>query len=533
MSGAAVQVRMRRAQFFEASHFSIAPSFTNESMNNGASHPAIILENISKGFPGVQALENVSFAVEPGQVRALLGENGAGKSTLLKILSGIYRADAGQIVIEGHPVDLRTPKSARLAGIALIHQELQQVPELDVAQNMFLGAPLTRFGLFTDRMAMQRRAKEILAQLDSTIDVRSKIKNLRVAQRQIVEIAKALLGDARIIAMDEPTSSLTPVEFEKLVGVIERLKASGVAVIYVSHKLDEVFRVASQATVLRDGKLVANVDLSATNEDSVVGLMVGRSLDIPPHQSHIEDETVLSVQGMSRGRFVRDVSFDLRKGEVLGIAGLVGSGRTELVRLLAGVDRPTAGVIALHGKTVAFGSPRQAIAAGLALLPEDRKKEGIVPLRSVAINAALPSYGKLTRFGIIKNRQLRARVNDIARSVALRPHDIERAIRLFSGGNQQKAIICRWLMAGSEILIFDEPTRGIDVGAKGEIYRLIESLAAAGRSIIIVSSELPEVLRLSDTVIVMRAGALAGRLNRGELSEEAIMNLAVTGKQAA
>jgi ribose transport system ATP-binding protein len=502
-------------------------------MHDNAQHPAIELKDISKGFPGVQALEKVSFSVAPGQVHALLGENGAGKSTLLKILSGIYHADTGEILIDGKSTVIRSPKSARLAGIALIHQELQQVPELDVAQNMFLGNPVTKWGVITNRAAMQQRATQLLAQLDPTIDVKTKIKHLRVAQRQIVEIAKALLGKARIIAMDEPTSSLTPVEFEKLVSVIERLAADGVAIIYVSHKLDEVFRVASQATILRDGKLVGHLDLSKTIEDSIVSMMVGRSLEIPPHQSHIESEVVLSIDRLSRGHHVRDVSFELRRGEILGVAGLVGSGRTELVKLLAGVDRPTTGQITLHGKKLAFANPRVAIAAGIALLPEDRKKEGIIPLRSVANNAALPSYKKLTRAGIINSGEVRRQVNTLASNVNLRPHDVNRAIRLFSGGNQQKAILCRWLMAGSDILLFDEPTRGIDVGAKGEIYRLIDSLAAAGRSIIVVSSELPEILRLSDTVIVMRSGAMAGKLSRNEFSEGAIMSLAITGKLAA
>ncbi len=505
----------------------------DHSMADDRSTAAIELKDISKGFPGVQALENVSFAVEPGQVRALLGENGAGKSTLLKILSGIYHADAGEVLINAKPVDLHNPKAAQRAGIALIHQELQQVPELDVAQNMFLANQVTKLGFITDRSAMQARARELLLQLDPTIDVCAKVRTLRVAQRQIVEIAKALLGQARIIAMDEPTSSLTPVEFEKLVHVIDRLKANDVAVIYVSHKLDEVFRVASHATVLRDGKQVADVDLSKTTQDALVNMMVGRSLDIPPHRSHVQDQVVLSVEGLGRGRQVRDVSLELRKGEVLGIAGLVGSGRTELVKLLAGVDRPTGGRMVLNGKAVVFANPREAIAAGIALLPEDRKKEGIIPLRSVAVNAAMPSYRKLTSVGFIRTAQLSAQVNELARTVNLRPPDIERAIRLFSGGNQQKAILCRWLMAGSDILVFDEPTRGIDVGAKGEIYKLIESLAEAGRAIIVVSSELPEILRLSDNVIVMRAGAMAGRLSREQLTEESVMSLAITGKLAA
>jgi ribose transport system ATP-binding protein len=492
-----------------------------------------VLTDISKGFPGVQALDGVSFSVKPGEVHALLGENGAGKSTLLKILSGIYRADSGSIHINGLPADVHTPKLARLAGIALIHQELQQVPELDVSQNMFLGNSLTRFGLFKDHQKMRQRAKEILASLDPAIDVRAKIKDLRVAQRQIVEIAKALLSEARVIAMDEPTSSLTPVEFDKLVTVIESLKAKGVAIIYVSHKLDEVFRIARQATILRDGKKIAEVDLAATTEDAVVGLMVGRSLDIPAHRSHVKAEIVLAVENLGRDRDVRDVTFELRRGEVLGVAGLVGSGRTELARLIAGVDRPTVGEIRLKGVKTSYANPRMAIASGVALLPEDRKKEGIIPLRSVASNAALPSLGKLTTAGIIRKNEVHQKVDDIARSVNLRPHDVERPIRLFSGGNQQKAILCRWLMAGSEILVFDEPTRGIDVGAKGEIYRLIEALADEGRSIIVISSELPEILRLCDNAIVMRGGQMVGRLTRREFSEEAVMSLAITGKLAA
>jgi ribose transport system ATP-binding protein len=492
---------------------------------------ALSLTDVSKSFIGTKVLDQVGFQVRGGQVVALLGENGAGKSTLLKIISGIYRADTGEILIGGKAVDLHNPKAAKRAGIALIHQELQQVPELSVAQNMFLGDAITQFGIFKDHAKMRTKARGLLAGLDPSIDVRTKIKNLRVAQRQIVEIAKALLAKATVIAMDEPTSSLTPIEFEKLVSVIDSLKAHGVAIIYVSHKLNEVFRVASHATILRDGKKVADVDLAKTNEAAVVGLMVGRALDIPPHKSHVKDETVLSLTGLSRDKAVRNVSFNLRRGEVLGIAGLVGSGRTELARLIAGVDRPTAGEIKLKGHVVKFVGPQAAIAQGIALLPEDRKKEGIIPLRSVASNAALPSYSKLTRLGLIKSAELRRQVEVQAKSVNLRPPNIERPIRLFSGGNQQKAILCRWLMAGSEILVFDEPTRGIDVGAKGEIYRLIETLAEQGRSIIVVSSELPEVLRLCDNVVVMRAGEMAGSLKRSELSEENIMGLAITGRR--
>ena len=492
---------------------------------------ALEIHGLSKAFPGVVALDEVSFSVGVGEVHALIGENGAGKSTLLKILSGIYRADRGIIKIAGNIADLTSPKAARAAGIAMIHQELQQVPELDVAQNMFLGSPLLQSGVFTDKTAMRGRAREVLARLDPSIDVTAKIKTLRVAQRQIIEIAKALLGDARVIAMDEPTSSLTPREFESLAGIIQSLKEHGVAVIYVSHKLEEVFRVASAATVLRDGKNVGGADLSVTTEKQLVAMMVGRAIEAHPHQSRMTDETVLRVEGLSRGDAVRGVSFALHKGEVLGIAGLVGAGRTELVRLIAGVDRPTAGSIELHGKTCRFASPRDAIARGIALLPEERKKEGIVPLRSVLSNVALPKIGRMTRFGVVKSGEVREAADRLTDEVSLRPKAIDRAIRLFSGGNQQKAILCRWLMADANILIFDEPTRGIDVGAKAEIYKLIDKLAAAGRSIIVVSSELPEILRLADRVLVMRRGSAEALLSRSELSEETIMRYAVSGRR--
>ncbi len=495
--------------------------------------PALSVQGVSKSFPGVRALNEVSFALAPGEVHALLGENGAGKSTLLKILSGVYRADAGEILIAGRHADLSSPKAARLAGIAMIHQELQQAPELDVAQNMFLGAPMTRFKLFTDRARMRERARAVLAPLDPNIDVTARIGDLRVAQRQIVEIGKALLADARVIAMDEPTSSLTPVEFERLAGLIKALAARGVAAIYVSHKLEEVFRVASRATVLRDGAKVGSLDLAQATEAQLVAMMVGRALDAHSHISHARSATALEVEGLSRGDAVRNVSFTLRQGEVLGIAGLVGSGRTELVRLIAGVDRPTGGAIRIAGAVQRFANPRAAIAGGVALLPEERKKDGIVPLRSVLSNIALPSLRRRARFGLVRSRELRASASLLTQGVSLRPPDMDRAIRLFSGGNQQKAIICRWLLAEARILIFDEPTRGIDVGAKGEIYQLIEKLSSEGRSIIVVSSELPEILRVADRILVVRRGEAEGVLERAAFSEEAIMRLAISGKGAS
>lgn len=483
--------------------------------------PRLEFQGISKSFPGVRALAEVSLAIAPGEVHGLLGENGAGKSTLLRILSGVFKPSTGTILIDGEPVALKGPVGARAAGVAMIHQELQQVPRLSVAQNMFLGHPLTHGGVFVARREQERRAAEALARIDPTIDPRVPIGTLKVAQRQIVEIARALLDRARIVAMDEPTSSLTPKEFERLAEVIHQLAADGVSVIYVSHKMDEVFRICRRASVMRDGQLVGLVDLAQVSEPAVVAMMVGRELAGEQQTSHATAAVRLRVRALTSPK-VRNVSFDLHRGEVLGVAGLVGSGRTELLRLLAGADPVSAGSMEIDGVAVAPRSPRAAIAAGIALLPEERKRDGIVPLRSVKKNIALASMNIFAPKGLISERKLRAVANDKLQRVSLRPFLPDRPIRLFSGGNQQKAIIGRWLAAGTQILLFDEPTRGIDVGAKAEIYHLIEQLAADGHAIIVVSSELPEIIRLSDRVLVMREGAVTAELGRSELTEHAI-----------
>lgn len=490
--------------------------------------PRLAFDNISKVFPGVKALSDVSFEVAPGEIHALLGENGAGKSTLLRILSGVFRPTAGEVRVDGTPYNFRKPENARQAGIAMIHQELQQVPHLTVAQNMFLGHSLTRAGgLLVDRREQERRAAEALAAIDPMIDPAASISTLKVAQRQVVEIARALLDKAKIVAMDEPTSSLTPSEFDRLAEVIERLAASGVSIIYVSHKMDEVFRVCQRATVMRDGKVVgSNVDLKKTAPDDVIAMMVGRELLVEAHHAYATPTVSVEVRNLSSHR-VRDISFDLHRGEVLGVAGLVGSGRTELLRALSGADKVVAGTVKIDGKPLMLSNPRTAIAAGIGLLPEERKREGIIPGRSVTSNMALPSLGRFSKAGIINHRKVRRTAEDLLRRVNLRPFLLDRQIRLFSGGNQQKAIIARWLAAGSRILLFDEPTRGIDVGAKSEIYHLIEELAAEGHSVIVVSSELPEVMRVSDRVLVMRDGAVVAELGRDQLSEETIVSHAV------
>ena len=485
------------------------------------------ISNLTKTFPAVRALSDVSLRVRPGEVHGLLGENGAGKSTLLRTISGVARPDSGSIAVDGQVLTLRTPLDARRAGIAMIHQELQQVPELTVAQNMFLGRPRTIGHVLVDRTRQEREAAAALARLDPAIRPDAPIKSLKVAQRQIVEIARALLENARIIAMDEPTSSLTPAEFERLAEVIAQLALGGVSIIYVSHKMDEVFKVCQRATVLRDGTLVGDVDLRETTESAVVAMMVGRTLAVAQHRSSATSEVILAVRNLTSGSKVVDATFDLRRGEVLGIAGLIGAGRTELLRLIAGADRPAAGTIELNGRTISTRSPRAAIAAGIGLVPEERKRDGIVPQRSVVNNVALPSMKRFAPHGLVRRRELRRVASSILSGINLRPFQLDRPIRLFSGGNQQKAIIARWISAGSQILLFDEPTRGIDIGAKAEIYSLIETLAAEGRSVIVVSSELPEILRLADRVLVMRQGRIAAELGRDMLSEQAIVAHAV------
>jgi ribose transport system ATP-binding protein len=470
------------------------------------------IEHLTKTFPGVKALSDMSLRVRPGEVHALLGENGAGKSTLLRTMSGVMKPNAGTIAVDGQVLTLRGPLDARRAGIAMIHQELQQVRELTVAQNMFLGRSLRRGSVFVDSAAQEKAAAEALSALDPTIRPDAQIKSLKVAQRQIVEIGRALLENARIIAMDEPTSSLTPSEFERLAVVIADLAARGVSIIYVSHKMDEVFKVCGRATVMRDGQLVGEVDLRETTESS---------------------ETVLSVNNLTSGTKVVDASFELRRGEVLGIAGLIGAGRTELLRLIAGADKPTSGSITLNGQQLTERGSRAAIAAGIGLAPEERKREGIIPQRSVVNNVALPSMKHFAPRGFIRRRALRKEATEILTNINLRPLQIDRPIRLFSGGNQQKAIIARWIAANCQILLFDEPTRGIDIGAKAEIYSLIERLAAEGKSIVVVSSELPEIIRVADRVLVMRQGRIAAQLERKDLSEQAIVAHAVPQTSAS
>ena len=489
--------------------------------------PRLSLQNIEKAFGSHKVLHGVTITVQPGEVHGLLGENGAGKSTMLNILSGVLSADAGRIEIDGKQVVIGSPREASATGVAMIHQELQQVPELTVAQNIYLGAALRKAGgLLVDRAGQEAEARRLLAPLDAAIDVTAPIRDLRVAQRQIVEIAKALRSNARVIAMDEPTSSLTPTEFDRLVEVIKGLAARGVSIIYVSHKMDEVFRLCQSATILRDGRLVTHVPIPATPVSQVIELMVGRELAHVEHHSFATDKVLLKVSGLTRGKAVKDAGFTLHAGEVLGIAGLVGSGRTELLRLIAGVDKAEAGTVEVNGVAIGSG-PRTRIKAGLGLVPEERKRDGIIRHRPVTSNIGLPAMQSFSRGGMIRKARLKARSEELMQEVRLRPFDVSKPIGSFSGGNQQKAIIGRWLAADTRIFLFDEPTRGIDVGAKAEIYDLIEKLAREGKAVVVVSSELPEVIRVSDRVLVMREGRIAADLGPTEITEANIARNAI------
>lgn len=493
---------------------------------------SLMMRGISKSYSGVAAVQGVDFSVRPGEVHALIGENGAGKSTLLNILSGVRAADAGDILVEGLVIQMKNPLSARHAGIAMIHQELQHVPELSVAQNMFLGRPLTKLkGLFVDKKAQYKRAVAILRRLDPTIDPDEPIKNLKVSQQQIVEIARALLDEAKIIAMDEPTSSLTPTEFERLAELISDLKSMNVSLIYVSHKMNEIFKVCDRATILRDGKQVGVVNICDETEESIVTKMVGRKIEKVHHHSYATARDVLRIEKLSRGKAVQSATFSVRAGEVLGIAGLVGSGRTELLKLIAGIDAKTSGSIEVEGVAVKNHNVSSAIRAGIGLVPEDRKKEGIIKERSVKMNMALPSMGRFTRYGLLNKNRLNKTALEVMTELRLRPLNIEKRIGTLSGGNQQKVIIGRWVSADNKVFLFDEPTRGIDIGAKSEIYNLIEKLAQQEKAIVVVSSEMPEIMRISDRVLVMREGKIIKELIGDEITEENIARYAINDMQ--
>ncbi|MBA4492401.1 sugar ABC transporter ATP-binding protein [Paracoccus sp. S1E-3] len=486
------------------------------------------MEGIDKHFPGVHALKSVSFDLRAGEVHALMGENGAGKSTLMKCLSGVYQPDGGRILIDGAEVSLPSPKAAQDLGIGIIHQELALMADLNVAQNIWIGRePRLTFGRIDERR-QNADAAAIFQGMNVAMDPRAPVSSLTIARQQMVEIAKALSYRSRVLIMDEPTAALNDSEIAELFTIIRKLRAEGVGIIYISHKMDEIKRISDRVTVMRDGAYVGTVEAAETPISRIISMMVGRELSdetvtVPDLSAA---ETALEVRHLSRGRELKDISFALKKGEVLGFAGLMGAGRTELARAIFGAEPPDHGEIIVHGQHVTIRTPSDAVAAGIGYLSEDRKHYGLALGMDVRANIALASMERYTdRLGRIDEPRLRDIARDYIASLKIRtPHD-RQEVRLLSGGNQQKVVIAKWLLRDCDILIFDEPTRGIDVGAKAEIYRLLGDLAAEGKAIIVISSELPEILRLSHRIAVMCEGRLTGILPGGAGQEE-IMALA-------
>jgi len=489
--------------------------------------PLLEMRGISKNFPGVRALDDVDLTLYPGEVLALLGENGAGKSTLIKILGGAHPPDAGEIYIEGHHVRIDSPQSAQKAGVGIIHQEFNLVPALTARENIFLGSH--RHALSWLNAARERQeALQLFRRIGIEVDPEKPCRDLTVAQQQIVEIAKALSVEARIVVMDEPTAALTPREVEGLASVIQELKAQGIGIIYISHRLDEIEQMADRMMVLRDGTHVGTRPMDQVSREEIIEMMVGRSLDNEfPKVKSTPGEECLVVRGLTRSPAVRDVSFSIRRGEILGIAGLVGSGRTEMARILFGADQKDRGEIWFNGEAVNIQSPRQAIRLGICLLTEDRKSQGLVLGISVQENFGLPNLKEFSVLGLINASQEGQAFSGYVEQLKIKTTGPSQRTETLSGGNQQKVVLAKWLQLNAQLVIFDEPTRGIDVGTKYEIYLLMNELAAQGKAILMISSELPEVLGMSDRILVMHEGTVAGEItDPASTSQEEVMRLA-------
>ncbi len=488
------------------------------------------MTGIEKRFPGVHALKAARFELKAGEVHALMGENGAGKSTMMKVLSGIYQPDEGTIEIDGKPVVINGPRAAQALGVGIIHQELSLMNDLTVAQNIMIGKePRKSFGRL-DEAALNRQASDILKTMHMAIDPRTLVSTLTIARQQMIEIAKALSNKSRILIMDEPTAALTDQEIAELFTIIRKLKAEGVGIVYISHKMDELKQISDRVTVMRDGEYVGTVNAAEAPVSQIISMMVGRALTdeavVIPDLSRAE--TALEVRGLSRGREIRNVGFSLKKGEILGFAGLMGAGRTEVARAIFGADPREAGEIIVHGKPRDIKTPKDAVRAGIGYLSEDRKHFGLALGMDVRANIGMASMKDFSDgLGRIDEGRLKTIAKDYITTLAIRTPSDRQEVRLLSGGNQQKVVIAKWLLRNCDILIFDEPTRGIDVGAKAEIYRLLAELAAQGKALIVISSELPEVLRVSHRIAVMCEGRLTGILPGGAgTKQEDIMHLA-------
>lgn len=488
--------------------------------------PILKLKNITKEYPGVLALNKMNLEIRPGEVHALMGENGAGKSTLIKVVSGAVKPNGGTIVYNKKEYAEMTPMLAKKLGIGVIYQEFNLVPELSVAENIFLGQKL-RAGWIINRKLMNRKAEELMREFGINIDVRTNVKNLTVAYQQLVEITKTISSNVKVLIMDEPSAPLTNREIKAMFGIIEKLKGNGVAIVYISHRMEEIFQIADRVTVMRDGEYVGTKRIEDTNKADLIKMMVGRALNeqYPSVEKEI-GETALEVENISTEAFLKNVSFQVRKGEILGIAGLVGAGRTETARAIYGADRKSSGTVKVHGETITVKRPKDAIRKGISLIPEDRKKHGILLEMPIRDNISFISVRNISKFGIVNKKKDRELSWKYMQELRIKTPTMEQLTKNLSGGNQQKVVLAKSLASNADIIIFDEPTRGIDVGAKQEIYILMNELAKQGMAIIMISSEMPELLGMSDRIIVMHEGEVTGELMRSEATQEKILELA-------
>ncbi|MCL4386118.1 MAG: sugar ABC transporter ATP-binding protein [Cyanobacteria bacterium] len=487
------------------------------------------MRNITKSFPGVKALNNVNFFVKKGEVHALLGENGAGKSTLMKILSGTYIPDSGEIFIEGEKVVFSHPLDGIRHGIAVIYQELNLVPTMNAIDNVLLGHEISKNGFIREKENKAEALKWInLVGKDIIKNYNIPVSELSVAQQQMVEIAKALSLNAKILVMDEPSATLTDKELDKLFSIIKELKNSGVTIIYISHRLEEIFYICDRATVLRDGNFINTVEVKDVDKNKIISMMIGRDLKntFPPKTNVVKKDILLSVRNLNIGKRIKDISFDLYAGEILGVFGLVGSGRTELMRAIIGADKYDNGIIVLEGKNVCFKHPKESIQMGIGFATEDRKAQGLFLNLDIKSNISMACLGKFRKNGIINSREETKNAIEYVNELNIKTPSIYKNVKELSGGNQQKVVLAKWLSTNSKILILDEPTHGIDVGAKYEIYMLMNNLAEKGFGVIMISSELPEILGMSDRIIIMHEGRITGQLKREKANESRVMHYA-------